>query len=69
MDMMKRTSRRNGRAERSSVGGTWESPLNVNKAAGQGEIERKILYKCACLNEAGYHWNNIVIIKAIKRCH
>ena len=36
----KEVSRGNGRAEESPVGG--ESSLNVNKAAGQGEMERKI---------------------------
>ena len=36
----KSASRGNGSAEESPVGG--ESLLNVNKAAGQGEMERKI---------------------------
>ena len=38
----------NGQAERSPDGGTWESSLNVNKAAGQGQMERKKLL---------YHFN------------
>ena len=39
-EIQEETSRGNGRAEESPVGGT--SSLNVNKAAGQGEMERKI---------------------------
>ena len=36
----------------SPVGG--ESSLNVNKAAGQGEMERKN-EMCAFISDAGYH--------------
>ena len=41
----KETSRGNGSAEgKCPVNGT--SPLNVNKAAEQGEMERKLKYVC-----------------------
>ena len=40
-EIQEETSKGNGCAEESPVGGT--SLLNVSKAAGQGEMERKIL--------------------------
>ena len=39
MDMMKRTSRGNGHAERSSVGVAGESPLNLDKERWREKYE------------------------------
>ena len=58
----KATSRGNGRAEGTSpVGGTWESSLNVNKAAGQRRDGEKNLEMCAFISDVGYDWTNIVM--------